>query len=255
MWDNHRFLNFVSNLLLILVAAAVIQKISQYIDLSKFIKIKEIHVQSMYAERADLKYITREQIERVVKNDVNGNFLSVDLIAVRDAFIKMPWVRDAKVERIWPLGLNVKLEEHQAIAHWGSHALVNTHGEVFRAVLEEKFPVFTGPMEANSKEVIEKYHLFSQILAPLQQSIAKVNLSSRHAWRIQLESGTTLELGRVAMEERLRRYVSVYHHSIAHLNQGAPLAYIDLRYSNGFAVNVSDVQKPSRDKRETRKET
>jgi len=255
MWDNHRFLNFVSNMLLILAVAAVLGKIYQHADLLRFIKIKEIHIQSLYAERMDLKYITREQIERVVRNDVNGNFLSVDLIAVRDAFIKIPWVRDAKVERIWPLGLNVKLEEHQVIAHWGSHALVNTHGEVFRADLKEKFPVFAGPMEANSKEVIEKYHLFSQILAPLQQSIAKINLSSRHAWRIQLESGTILELGRVEMEERLKRYVSVYNHSIAHLNQGAPLAYIDLRYSNGFAVNVSDVQKPSKDKRETRKET
>ncbi|MBX3639832.1 MAG: cell division protein FtsQ/DivIB [Nitrosomonas sp.] len=255
MWDNHRLLNFVSNLLFILTAVAVIHKFSQHFDFSKFIKIREIHVQSMYAERVELKYITRAQIERVVNNDVYGNFLSVDLIAVRDAFMKIPWVRDAKVERIWPLGLNVKLEEHQVIAHWGSHALVNTYGEVFRAVLDEKFPVFTGPMEANSGEVIEKYHLFSQILAPLQQSIAKINLSSRHAWRIQLEAGTILELGRVEMEERLRRYVSVYNHSIAHLNQGVPLAYVDLRYPNGFAVNVSDAQKPSKNKNGTKKET
>lgn len=122
-------------------------------------------------------------------------------------------------------------------------------------MLDEKFPVFTGPMEANSGEVIEKYHLFSQILAPLQQSIAKINLSSRHAWRIQLEAGTILELGRVEMEERLRRYVSVYNHSIAHLNQGMPLAYVDLRYPNGFAVNVSDAQKPSKNKNGTKKET
>lgn len=59
MWDNHRLLNFVSNLLFILTAVAVIHKFSQHFDFSKFIKIREIHVQSMYAERAELKYITR----------------------------------------------------------------------------------------------------------------------------------------------------------------------------------------------------
>jgi len=255
MWDSHRFLNLVSNTLLILTAFGVMYALSQHYDFSRFIQIREINIQGMHSERAELTYITREQIENVVSNDVKGNFLSVDLVAVRDAFIEIPWVRDARVERAWPLSLNIKLEAHEAVAHWGSHALVNSFGEVFHAALDEQFPVFTGPMEANSVEVADRYRLFSQILSPLQQSITKINLSSRHAWRVQLDTGAILELGRVDMEERLKRYVSAYNYSIAQLSQEVQLSYIDLRYTNGFAVHVSDTQKPVGNKLKIRKET
>lgn len=251
MWDSHRFLNFVANALFILATAAAGYYMYQHYDVSRFYQIQTIHIQGMQTERAELKHITRSQIERVVNNDVQGNFLSVDLVAVRDAFLALPWVRDAKVERAWPLALNVKLEEHHAIAHWGNHALVNAYGEVFRAVSDERFPVFAGPMEANSAEVTEQYHLFNRILQPLQQSIVKIRLSSRHAWRLQLDSGTVVELGRVAMDERLRRYVSVYADSIAQLNQDGAPAYVDLRYPNGFAVHVTDVNKPLMNRVET----
>lgn len=255
MWDSHRLLNFVSNSLFMMVATAVIYALSQHYGLPRFLPLKEIHIQGMHGERAEFKHITREQIEQIVKHKVSGNFLSVDLITVRDAFVSIPWVRDARVERVWPLGLIIKLEEHQALAHWGSHALVNTYGEVFRVVLDGKMPVFTAPMEANSREVTQRYEHFSKALAPLQQSISEINLSSRHAWRIRLDTGTILELGRKEIEKRLLRYVSVYNHSIAHLNQDESLAYVDLRYPNGFAVYMPESKEPSEDRRDTRKET
>ncbi|MDR4516401.1 MAG: cell division protein FtsQ/DivIB [Nitrosomonas sp.] len=255
MWDSHRFLNFLSNTLFLIVATVVFYALSQYYGLPRFLPLKEIHVQGMHSTHAEFKHITREQIEQIVKQDVAGNFLSVDLAAVRDAFLRMPWVRDARIERVWPLGLIVKLEEHRAFAHWGSHALVNTYGEVFRVVLEEEMPVFTGPMEANSHEVAQRYRQFSEALAPLKQSITAINLSSRHAWRIHLDTGTILELGRQDIEKRLLRYVSVYNHSIAHLNQDEPLAYVDLRYPNGFAVYMPESKKSLKGRRDIRKET
>ena len=38
--------------------------------------------------------MTREQIEDTVHGQVMGNFLTVDLEAVRNTFGKLPWVRD-----------------------------------------------------------------------------------------------------------------------------------------------------------------
>ncbi|SER30848.1 cell division protein FtsQ [Nitrosomonas sp. Nm51] len=255
MWDNCRLLNFVSGALFLMAATVLIYTLVQHYGLPRFLPLKTVNVQGMHADHDELKHITREQIETIVRRHVQGNFLSVNLIAVRDAFTRLPWVRDAKVERDWPLALNIRLEEHQVLAHWGSHALVNSHGEVFRVVLDEKMPVFTAPMEANSKEITRRYRQFSKALAPLQQSISEINLSSRHAWRIHLNTGTVLELGRHEIEKRLQRYVSVYHHSIAHLNQDKPLAYVDLRYTNGFAVYMPEAEKPLKNKQISEKET
>ena len=258
MWNNPHALNLLAKILFTLVAMTVLYAISLQLIKPPLFPIKEINVQVIYGtgkNNVELQNVTREQIEHITRNEIKGNFISVNLTEVREAFVKIPWVRDAKVNREWPHGLNVMLEEHQALAYWGSHALVNTYGEVFRVTVDRNLPVFTGPKEASAQEVAQRYQRFSQILAPLQQSIAEINLTSRYAWRIQLDTGTILELGRNETEERLVRYVSVYDHSIARLNQQQPLAYVDLRYPNGFAIRMPEVIQHVPRKSGTRRET
>src|SRR5215204_4618125 len=49
-----------------------------------------------------------------------GNFVTMDLRAVRRAFESVPWVRLAVVRRVWPNRLRVQLEEHRPVALWAS---------------------------------------------------------------------------------------------------------------------------------------
>ena len=83
-----------------------------------------------------------------------GNFLTLDLAAVRRAFESVPWVRHAVVQRVWPNRLRVRLEEHRPVALWsggeaGSEKLVNSFGEVFEAnvgdVEDDALPTLEGP--------------------------------------------------------------------------------------------------------------
>jgi cell division protein FtsQ len=132
------------------------------------------------------------------------------------------------------------LEEHVAVAQWGGEELVNSHGELFVGSVvggEERLPIFIGPT-GSSFDVVAQYVAFSKLLQPLQQDIAQLVLSPRRAWKIQLESGTVLELGRDRMEDRLLRYVSTYDRSVEQLNRN--FTYVDLRYSNGFAVRTQE---------------
>jgi cell division protein FtsQ len=257
MWNNPNALNFMSKILVGTVAIAVLYAISLQLIRPPFFPIKEISINVVRGETKNmaLQNVTNEQIEQLVKTEIDGNFISVNLTAVREAFVKLPWVREAKVNREWPHGLNVTLEEHRALAYWGSHALVNTYGEVFRVSAEMDLPVFTGPNEASAHEVTRQYQRFNQILAPLQQKIAELILTPRYAWRIQLDTGTVLELGRDETEERLIRYVSIFNHSIALLNQQGPLAYVDLRYPNGFAIRTPDAAPHVPRKSDARRET
>jgi cell division protein FtsQ len=258
MWNNHHALNLLSGILFALVAMAVLYAISLQLIKPPLFPIKEINVQVIHGtekNKIELQNVTRKQIERLVRNEIAGNFISVNLTEVREAFVKLPWVREARVNREWPHGLSVTLEEHQALAYWGSHALVNTYGEVFRVTVDMDLPVFTGPNEASAHEVAQQYGRFSKILTPLQQHIAEISLTPRYAWRLQLNTGTVLELGRNEIEERLIRYVSVYNHSIARLNQEEPLAYVDLRYPNGFAIRMPEAMQPVPRKSGTGRET
>jgi cell division protein FtsQ len=103
-------------------------------------------------------------------------------------------------------------------------------------------PVFTGPNEASAHEVAQQFRRFNKILeaaaAAYRGNKPDTALCLAFAVKYRNES---LELGRNEIEERLVRYVSVYNHSIARLNQQEPLAYVDLRYPNGFAIRTPEV--------------
>ncbi len=258
MWDNYNLLNLISNTLFMLVMFAVLYIISTRVIEPPLFLLREISVigaNETGSGASKLQHVTREQIEQIVRNEITGSYFTIDLTIIHQAFIKLPWVRTVQVHRDWPSGLKVMLEEHVALAQWGSNALVNTYGEVFRATIDKELPVFIGPMEESSQEIARQYASFSHLLEPLQQRIAEIHLSPRYAWRIRLETGTVLELGREQMRTRLARYTAVYDQSIAKLSQQGPLAYLDLRYPNGFAVRMPETMQSAPRKPGARKET
>ena len=69
---------------------------------------------------------------------------------------------------------------------------------------------------------------------PLKLSVGSLQLDARRTWRVQLSNGLTLEVGRSHPVQRLERFVRVYPAILA-AGEGRVLS-VDLRYSNGFAV-------------------
>ena len=96
----------------------------------------------------ELKNTTRAQIEAVLPR-ASGNFFAVALGGVRASVERLPWVRRVSVRRVWPDRLQIFVEEHVALARWGTgddtSRLVNTHGETFSGRSKETLPAFIGP--------------------------------------------------------------------------------------------------------------
>ena len=180
-----------------------------------------------------LSHVSREQVKLIVAKHLKVKFFTLDLIKARDAFEKLPWARNVSIRRRWPDRLEVVIEEHQELARWGSIALVNTHGELFHAASGSDLPVFFGPGDG-VVEVAVQYGEFSKTLKGANLDIANLALTPRRAWQITTRNGIVIELGRVEMEPRLQKFVSVYSTTLAGLNK--KITYADLRYPNGFAV-------------------
>ena len=186
-------------------------------------------------------HVTRGEIERGVRGVIRGNFFTLDLEAIRDAFSRLPWVRGVELRRRWPDLLEVTLEEHVPLARWASKALVNTHGELFRATFDGPLPSFVGP-EGAAKEMAIQYEYFRRGLSSIGQRPVQILVSPRRAWRLTLESGLVLELGREQIEARLARFIGAYERTVATLDH--EVRHVDLRYANGFAVRMPRVQGP-----------
>ena len=232
MWGKPAFLNGLANALFAAAALLALQFAWTIATRLPVFALQEVTVGS------ELTRVTRNQIEDVVRRELaTGNLLTLDLVAVRVAFEKLPWVRQAQVRRRWPGRLEVAFEEHVPLARWANTALVNTHGEVFKAAYDGELPVFIGPDDA-SREIAIQFRYFHRSLQAIGHAPVQIQVSPRRAWRLQLQSGLTLELGREQVEARFARFVAVYDRTLGQLEQR--IDHVDLRYANGFAVRFPD---------------
>ena len=198
--------------------------------------------------KTPVAHVTEAQIRLVAERQVRGTFFTVDLEAVRESLEKLPWVREARVERRWPDTLVVSLTEHVPLARWNDDALVSAAGEVFVAADSAKLPRLSGP-EESSDEVIDAYRRHQAALQSTGMRISELRLSPRRAWRIRLDNGMQLALGREQTDARLARFVELYPRLFAappapaSAQDGAAAvavvpAAVDLRYPDGFAVRM-----------------
>jgi cell division protein FtsQ len=179
-----------------------------------------------------------------------GNFLTIDLGAVRRAFESVPWVRHAVVQRVWPNRLRVRLEEHRPVALWsggdtGNEKLVNSFGEVFEAnvgdVEDDALPTLEGP-EGSSAHVLAMLGRLGPAFAPLDAHVDELTLSSRGSWQATLDNGAVIEIGRGSDDDivsRAARFVATVGQVTGRYQR--PLEYADLRHIDGYAVRLKGV--------------
>ena len=175
-----------------------------------------------------------------------GNFFTMDLGHTRAAFEQVPWVRHAVVRRVWPNRLVVALEEHQPVALWegdeNSDKMVNSHGEVFEAnvgdVEDDSLPQFAGP-DGSSGQVLDMYRRLQPMFASIDAEINALRLSGRGSWKVDLDNGAAIELGRGTPDEvmeRTTRFIRTVPQVLHKFH--APLESADLRHAEGYAVKL-----------------
>jgi cell division protein FtsQ len=180
-----------------------------------------------------------------------GNFFTVDLVAAREAFEAVPWVRKAVVRRDFPNRLRVQLEEHQPVALWGADSesrLVNSFGEVFEAnagdLEQEDLPRLSGP-DQDSAQVLAMYRAIGPLFEPLDLALDQLALTPRGSWRLELDNGAVIELGHGTPEEvaaRAQRFVQTLTQVVSrYARRPEALVSADLRHVNGYAVRLRGV--------------
>jgi len=244
MWQDVRILNAITSLLLALAAFAVLAAGVWWLAQRPMFTLKTIRIEG--SAETPLRRVNALTVRSTALPRIRGNFFTADLDAVRAAFESVPWVRKAAVRREWPDTLLVAIEEHQPLGTWGEDGrLVSVKGDVFTANLDEaeedgELPEFAGP-EGSAPEVVARYRELRDWFAPLDLAPDSVQLSGRYAWKLRLDNGMTVELGREqtpeTLHERVMRLVSVYPQLVARLQDR--IESVDMRYPNGMALKAS----------------
>jgi cell division protein FtsQ len=180
--------------------------------------------------------VTAIEVQAAAAEALSGGFLSLDLARLRASIAALDWVDSVHVTRAWPDTVRVRITEHQAAARWGETGLLNVRGELFTMHARHAYaelPKLSGP-PGSEAEVARLYLAVRGRLADAHLSLAALRLDTRRAVEIVLATGQVIKVGNRDLDARLKRLFTVAAPALA--DELARVDYIDLRYTNGFAV-------------------
>lgn len=216
----------------------------------------------------DLQFLDRDKLTAFLQGQVAGGYFTVDLPRLRDMLMQHPWVRDASLRREWPAGIKVNIEEKVPVAYWNDDAYISDAGDVFKPEKRRNslaLPLLNGPQGRHGDVWKFMNTLYSE-MALLEYQVVRLDLDDRRAWQLVIASDTAIaaavaggdvdtivvKLGRFETDKRLQRFVRLLPTLIAEnqvVNASATdsmnyrnIKVIDMRYPNGFAVQLSSQQ-------------
>jgi cell division protein FtsQ len=183
------------------------------------------------------QHLTALDVERAVREQLHGaGLLSARLDDVRRSLRLLPWVEAATVQRSWPRSLLVRVTEQQAVARWNDTDLVNARGDRFANsahFVPPELPQLSGP-NGSAAEVVTRFLGLQGRVVEAGLRLVALRLDARGAWDLQLDNGVVVRIGRKQVEERWARFLAVALRMIS--QRAADITYVDMRYSNGFAI-------------------
>lgn len=187
----------------------------------------------------EFRQVDQRALASAVVDVARGSFLLLDLDAVRSRARSVPWVYEVTVRRVWPDGVLVRFTEQQLVARWAAGGWVNAGGEtvdLHGQAGPEGLPLLAGP-DGLAARVLEHYRRLNEILTPVGLQVAGLTLTDRQAWNVVLANGLALTLGREEPEARMARFARAWPRTLA--AEAGRIRRVDLRYTNGFAVEWS----------------
>ncbi len=183
----------------------------------------------------ELNYLTHERVDDLTQGAVGHNFIGFDVGRYQAAILEEPWIKSAKVERIWPEELKVTIEEEIPVAIYNGEELVDGEGNLFtpKELPYRQFPKLIGP-KVYIKEMIDHLYTINNALDPFLLQVDTLIVDERHSWSILLDNGILLVLGSEDFSERFARFVNNYPAQIEPRKD--EILRIDFRYQDGFSV-------------------
>ncbi len=217
------FVVFIS--VVILLSRPTLQKM-----MAETVPIRYVQVEGAF------QYIDREDIKNKINPLVQSGYFTIDLQLIRYSVMSLPWAEKVKVQRIWPDRLKLRIYEQSPVVRWQEDSLLNTQGDIFTPMNIDGFqslPVLYSPVEQRQQmlQVMDglKLSLMDQGLR-----LIEFRVSDRQSWLLAMENGMIIQLGRFQPLQKFTQLMQSL--MVAGSELVEKMAYIDMRYPNGYAV-------------------
>lgn len=221
-----KFVWFVFVILPVLIGAATYQ----WIQSPEHLTITSVEVSG------DLKVLDKSMLAPVIQPYTKTNLYLLNASELEKAIENNTWVHSASMTKVWPDRLMIKIFEQKPVAFWGDDKMLAENGDIIDAVLEEKnglLPTLYSP-SGKGRNMATSFLNVRRWLKGFPLKIVEFKEDTRGSWKLKLENGLTLKIGRNEQEKRLRRFMVGYEQGLANVLK--KVRAVDLRYTNGFAI-------------------
>lgn len=226
---NTRWRNGVKFSLMMLVVTLSTWQAHDWLINKDSLVLKQVRVGGSFA------HISRTEVQALLEPYAGKFFFDIDVVEITRVLQSQPWIMQASVRRQWPDGLEVMLQEQTPVARWGEQALLNEKAALFfpTGSLPENLPYFNGIAQSEAL-LLSQWQEMEVLLQPLGLKIVTIDMNERRSWRIKLDNGLRVLLGRVKGMQRMKRFVAFYPRLLA--ARVAEVGEVDLRYPNGMVL-------------------
>ena len=205
--------------------------------IANMVPIRHVQVEGAF------QYIDKEDIQMKINPLVQAGYFSVELQAIRNSLMNLPWTESIQVKRIWPDRLKLRIHEQKPVIRWQEHSLLNEQGEVFRPLNIDRFqtlPVLYAPNEQRLV-LLEVMHGLSVSLMDQGLYLTEFRVNERQSWLLSMENGLVIQLGRLQPLEKFSQLMKALIVTGGELVN--KMVYVDMRYPNGYAVRWRENEK------------
>lgn len=192
--------------------------------------------------RGEFQHLQPEDVRAAAQPYLAAPFFSVDLDTVRVAVAALPWVARVRVERQWPGAISVRVWERQPYARWNDASVLDTESQAFTphaGGIPTGLPLLGGS-PGHEAEVAQTWHRLSPALSEGGLQLIGLSRDVRGEWTARTVTGIELRFGQDPPDERLPILKQVALRSLE--GRWEQVQYIDLRYTNGFAVGWREAE-------------
>ncbi|NKF22933.1 cell division protein FtsQ/DivIB [Solimonas marina] len=187
-----------------------------------------------------LQRLKTSDIEAVLRPLIDRQFGQLDLEAAKQAVEALPWTSHASVERVWPATVRVRVWERVPFARWGDKSLLDTDSRPFTpsaSDIPDGLPQLSGP-DGKEAEVADMFRVLREKLANSSFALQSLTQDARGEWAATTVDGIGLHFGRTDPTTKIDTLLGPAERALK--NRMNEVNYVDLRYTNGFAVGWKD---------------
>ncbi|MGQ0699141.1 MAG: cell division protein FtsQ/DivIB [Panacagrimonas sp.] len=192
--------------------------------------------------RGDFQHLRPEDVRTAAQAFSASSFFSADLDGLRDSVAALPWVARVRAERRWPGAVSVRVWEREAFARWNDNALLDAEARAFSPRASD-VPIglpHLGGVAGHEAEVADTWQRIAPQLQNTALALEGLAMDARGEWTARATNDIELRFGRALPDERMPTLIDVTLRTLD--GRWGQVQYIDLRYTNGFAVGWREAE-------------